>query len=148
MYKIFIALGSICYSAISLAFPCNFTLVKDSCWINYDVTVTVINSQTKEELTTTTAPKGQSWIRIPFNCEAGQVLTFDATFEPVFWESDKGKHYSTQKYWQLPATINENDKAWNITLCYPERFSQVPLPPDVSGSCTCDLSKIPPLAPS
>lgn len=127
------------------AYHCFITLVKDSCWTNYDVSVNMRDASTGKSVTNVSIPKGKSWTRQPFECEASQGLDFSATFSPVFWQSDKGKHYSGTKTWTLPSSMNKGDTAWNVTICYPEGFAEVPLPPTAGSHCTCDTKSLPPV---
>lgn len=147
MYKLLsISLG-LCISAYAQAFPCFLTMVKDSCWTNYNLTVNVTNATTGKLITTVIVPQGQSWARQQFNCQPADTLSLSATFMPVFWESDTDKTYPAQHNWTFPQTIAAGDTAWNINVCYPAEFSEVPLPPDASGNCACDVKNIPPVKP-
>ena len=88
---------------------------------------------------------GDSWARQAFTCQPGDTFSFVASFSPVFWQSDAGKTYAALSDRKLPASITSGDAAWSVTLCYPRDFSAVPLPPDASGSCVCDTSKVAPV---
>lgn len=147
MHKLFVMLLSLSFSMYAQAFPCFLTMMKDSCWTNYNVTVNVTNATTGKLITTVIIPQGQAWARQQFNCQPADTLSLAATFTPVFWESDKGKVYSAQHNWTFPQTIAAGDTAWNINVCYPAEFSEVPLPPDAGGSCACDAKDIPPVKP-
>jgi hypothetical protein len=135
-------------SSQTFAFQCYLTLVKDSCWTNYEVKVVVLNSLNNEVLTTVMVPKGKSWTRQPFDCEPAMRLMYQASFQPVFWKSEENKTYWAIRYWSLPETIGPKESAWDIPVCYPSAFSAVPFPPDAIGSCKCDLFSIPPVPPS
>lgn len=130
-------------SAPSLAFTCFFTLAKDSCWTNYDVTVNVIDASTSKSVVKIAVPKGTAWGRVKFNCTPAQQFLYKATYQPVFWQSEIGKIYSSKRYWSLPGAIGKNETAWNIPVCFPSDFSEIPLPPTATGNCKCDLTKIP-----
>jgi len=134
-------------SAQSFAFQCYFTLAKDSCWTNYNVSVTVTDANTEQVVTELTVPKGQSWLRQAFECEPNMKLNYKATFNPIIWESEAGKIYPANKFWSLPETINPADSAWVVSVCYPDAFSEVPLPPTANNKCACDFSVIPPIPP-
>lgn len=129
------------------AFPCYITLVKDSCWTNYNVSVDVMNVLTEKHVTTIHVDQGKSWSRVEFNCDAKDTVRFKASFSPAFWESDKGKQFSAKRYWSFPEEILPKQSAWNMTLCYPGDFSAVPLPPDVSGDCRCNKDDLPAVQP-
>lgn len=135
-------------STLASAFQCYLTLMKDSCWTNYNVTVTVTDTKTNQVLTTVVVAQGSQWYRQRFDCQPGQNLMFQATFLPVFWQTDQGRVFSGSHYWQLPATVQNNATAWNIPICYPADFSEVPLPPDAKGNCQCTSQDIPPLSAS
>lgn len=126
------------------AITCYYTLAKDNCWLKYEVTVEVLDAVSANVLTTITVPAGQAWGRVTFPCETnGQKLMYRAHYSPYFWESEKGKIYSAKRYWSLPNEINPGDSAWNVSVCFPSDFSEVPLPPDAMGTCKCDFSTIP-----
>ncbi|MCL9683419.1 hypothetical protein [Legionella maioricensis] len=141
-----VSLGLSCSGAV-WSFPCYYTLVKDSCWTKYNVSVDVIDPATTKKLLTATVPAGKSWIRDTFDCHPAQSLVYIAQFSPVFWKSDEGKKYQGLRNWFLPGEINPGDTAWTITICYPKDFAQVPFPPEADGNCKCDLSAIPPVEP-
>lgn len=132
-------------STQSFAFTCYFTLVKDSCWTNYDVTVSVLDARANKELVKLTVPKGTQWLRQAFDCEAGMTLMHKATFEPSFWESEKGRVYSSLNFLTLPDTVPKATAAWDLPICFPEKFSSVPLPPDAIGHCQCNMNAVPPV---
>jgi hypothetical protein len=126
------------------SFPCFFTVVKDSCWTKYNVEVNLIVSSTAKTLTTVNVVDGQIWGRQAFACQPGDIYSFSASFTPVFWQSDKNKKYKSLTHYQLPVSVSQGDTAWNVTLCYPRDFSEVPYPPEASGDCVCDTSKVAP----
>lgn len=136
-----------CVSFQIQAFPCFLTMVKDNCWANYNLTVVVTNAATGKLITTVIVPQGQSWTRQQFTCQPADTLSLSATFTPVFWENDKGKIYAAQHNWTFPQTIAAGDTAWNINVCYPLEFAEVPLPPEAGSNCKCDMDNIPPVKP-
>lgn len=125
------------------SFTCFYTLIKDSCWTNYDVSVEVTDAGNLSKLFTVDVPKGKSWTRVKFECSAAQSLLYVAKFSPIFWESDKDKTYPALRNWSLPGTVSPGDLAWTIPVCFPEDFSEVPAPPTGSGTCKCDKESIP-----
>lgn len=129
------------------AFPCYFTLVKDSCWANYDLKVVVMDANLNKPLVTVEVPKGKSWTRQGFTCQPGQKLMYQASYQPTFWKSEQGKTYMALRYWSLPAEISKKDTAWDIPVCFAAAFAEVPFPPDATGNCVCNFSGIPPLKP-
>lgn len=133
------------FSMQASAFTCFLTLVKNSCWTNYDVTVELTNASTGDSMVKALAPKGKTYVREQFTCEAAQAFNFSATFLPIIWESEKGKHYPGKTTWSLPPEIAKGDTAWNVTMCYPEEFSGVPYPSEASGNCKCDNINLPPI---
>ena len=147
MRQIVFMLMGLCVSFQSQAFPCFLTLVKDSCWTNYNVSVVVLNATTGEPINTILVPQGKSWDRLQFDCQPGLQVSFSATFTPIFWANDAGKTYSSQRNWSFPASIAKGDTAWNVTLCYPSEFAGVPLPPDAGSHCSCNTDSIPPVKP-
>ncbi|QDP73014.1 hypothetical protein FOG18_10780 [Legionella israelensis] len=142
MRLIFVLIG-LFFSAQVMAFNCYLTLVKDSCWTNYNVTVDVIDAGENKTILTIEVPAGKSWNRQQFTCEPSQRLMYKAKFTPVFWQSEKGKSYMAIRYWVLPSSIKATDVAWNVSVCYPSDFSGVPFPPDAEGNCKCDFKSLP-----
>jgi len=129
------------------AFSCYLTVAKDNCWKDYNVTIGVFDTSNDKQIATLIIPEGSAWARQAFTCQPGEKLRFQAQFTPVFWESDQGKVYPAKDFWTLPDKPAQGDIAWNITLCYPEQFSEVPFPPQAGAHCKCDLSGIPPIKP-
>jgi hypothetical protein len=145
--KFLTVLLSLCFFTNAQAIQCFFTLVKDSCWKNYNVNVDLMNASNGKKIISMIVPEGQSWLRQPFTCSPGDTLSLQATFNPAFWESEADKVYSGKNYWGLPKVLAEGEVAWNVTICYPKDFSEVPMPPDANGKCKCDLSSIPSVEP-
>ena len=143
-------LAFVCASALSCnvqAFPCFLTIVKDSCWTKYDVTVTAVNSVTNKTEISVLVPRDKSWARSAFSCEPSESLYFYASFTPAFWKQDVNKQYPAISKKSLPMLITKGATAWNITLAYPGDFSELTLPPDAKGSCRYDLKAVPPVEP-
>lgn len=128
-------------------FTCYVTFVKDNCWLNYDVTISLRDNVSSQTLIELTAPEGQSWIRGSFECQEKQVITYFAQFSPIFWQQDQGKTYAAESNVILPDTIHPGDTAWTINICYSQQFTGVPLPPEATNNCQCDFSKIPSIPP-
>lgn len=143
----FLALGFLMIAGQGFAFPCYFTLAKDNCWTDYEVNLTLSDADTNQVITTFTVAKGESWKRQPFSCQPGQRLTYQATFNPVFWQGDQGKIYPAQRFLSLPAAIGKDQSGWDIPICFPAAFSEVPFPPKAAGNCRCDFSAIQPIPP-
>ncbi len=129
------------------AFPCFITMVKDSCWLNYNVTIDVKNAATGKSIMQVIIPQGQAWVRQPFACDMGETLSLSATFNPAIWESEQDKVYVGQHYWGLPKAIGKKEAGWNVTVCFPKEFAEVPMPADAAGKCVCDFSSIPKIDP-
>ncbi|MDP1603284.1 MAG: hypothetical protein Q8M03_08470 [Legionella sp.] len=142
--KIFF-LCSALFSAPLMAFPCFFTLVKDSCWTDYTVTVNVTNVDTNQPIITVSIPAGQTWVRQPFTCQPSEKIVYTATFEPSIWEQTEGQVYKAKRYWQLPSAATSKQKAWEVPVCFPAAFAEVPFPPKASGNCKCDFSSVTPI---
>lgn len=131
----------------SWAITCYYTLAKDNCWTDYNVSVDIVYSQTNAVIATVTVPKGQQWVRETFPCKPGEKLMYKARFSPTFWQGGENKTYSSLNYRQLPESINPGESAWNLSVCYPADFSLVPFPPNAAGNCKCDFSVIPEIKP-
>ena len=136
-------LSSIFFSTLVTAFPCYVTLVKDNCWTNYDVTVKINDTSKDKVVATVFVPAGKQWARVNFQCQPRETFIFLATYSPVFWAKEEDVVYQAKRYWSLPETIVGDTEAWNMNICYAADFSAVPLPPDASGACQCDMTKIP-----
>lgn len=148
MNKKLLLLAGLFFSGSLLAFPCYITAVKDNCWTNYSVILVVKDALNNNVQTTVLIPKGQSWTRQAFNCNVGERLGYTATFEPSFWASEKNAVYNAQAYTLLPNDPPAADeKAWEVQLCFPTGFPGVPLPPEASGNCKCDMKAVPPIPP-
>ncbi|KTD47744.1 hypothetical protein [Legionella quateirensis] len=143
MMRLVVLSWIIFFSSPIWSFTCFYTLAKDNCWTNYDVTVDVIDATNLKKVFSLTVPKGKSWGRTEFTCTKAQSLLYYARYAPVFWQSEQGKTYPALRNWTLPGKINPGDLAWTIPVCFPADFSQVPLPPDAEGNCKCDFSTIP-----
>lgn len=127
------------------AFTCFATIAKDNCWSTYTVVVQVIDASNDAVVTTVTVPAGKPWAREQFTCQPEQKLRFSAEFSPLIWEQDAGKSYDGQHYWFLPQAINPGEGAWNISVCFPGQFSEVPMPPQATANCACDMATVPPV---
>jgi hypothetical protein len=133
-------------SSEAFAFKCYITAMKDSCWNNYQVTIKIMDTVKKKELTEDVVlDKGTSWKRVSFDCQAKQSLFYSATFKPSIWRGTGDKVYYSKRYWYLPKEIKKDELAWNIDLCFPRAFSQVPLPPTADSKCNCDFKSTPPI---
>ena len=146
MRKLFLILCGACCYMQAHAFPCFITMVKDSCWTQYNVQVS-INSATGKVVATSSIPEGKSWDRQEFSCQPEETLSLNASFTPVFWQADTGKIYASRHNWSLPQEIKKGVTAWNITVCYPRDFAEVPLPPGAGTNCKCVTDTIPPVKP-
>lgn len=131
-----------CLSSEGYAFQCYLTLFKDHCWKDYSVSVDVVDSATEKKVTTLTIPANELWKRVSFNCSAKQSFIFLSKFSPAFWSQDEGKVYNPKRYWSLPEAENEA-VAWNMNVCFPADFAQVPIPPEANNKCGCDKSMAP-----
>lgn len=143
---------SVCLLSMALiaqvqAFPCYITMVKDKCWVDYDVSVNVVDVMNEKLITTMLIPVGKSWERFQFSCNERQTVLFKATFSPAIWESDEDKVYYGKRFWSFPDEIREGHTAWNMTICYPEHFAGTPSPVYLPGGCGCDTSGIPAVKP-
>ena len=128
------------------ALDCYFSIVKNSCWSNYEVVVDVLKPDDQRVvLFTVKVPKDKPWARKKFQCQPGEQFYARSQIFPIFWESQKGKYYYLKRYWALPKKIKKGTAAWHIPICFPKAFSGVPLPPDAKGNCKCDLTQLPPL---
>lgn len=143
MAKTVVLLISAFFSAFTYAIPCFFTVAKDSCWTNYNVTVSLFDAGSNKLVGSILIPKGKSWARVQSNCSPGTTLRVQAQFNPIFWQGDENKIYAAQNYQILPSQIAKGETAWNITLCFPQQFAEVPFPPEGTANCQCVMQDIP-----
>jgi len=134
---------SILLSSQTHAMKCYITMAKGNCWKNYDLSVDVVDANTSKKLATVVVFENRLWNRQAFECAAGQTLSMVATFSPIFWEGDESKTFSSQRYWKLPNEVKPGEKAWNVTVCFPKYFANVPMPPNAGQNCECDTTSIP-----
>ena len=128
-------------------FTCYYSLVKDSCWTNYDLQVEVVDAKSNQKVLQITIPKGKSWARQEFACEPAQSYAYTASYQPVFWQTEVGKTYKSLRYWTMPYEITNQTSAWNISVCFPRDFAGVPFPPEAKGNCECDFKSLPEIKP-
>ena len=134
---------SILFSANAHAVTCYITIVKANCWKDYDVTVNITDAENGKDLGDITIYEGDLWKREKFDCQAGETLALVAKFSPPIWEDDAGRDYKATRFWNLPKKASKDAVGWNVTVCYPEWFADVPTPPKGSADCACDMSKVP-----
>jgi hypothetical protein len=125
------------------AFPCYLSVVKSSCWNDYNVSIDLIDVSNEKNITHVAIPQDKLWGRESFECSPRQTFRFEAQFNPDIWENDAQKKFKGKRYWSLPLSTDQA-VAWNITICYPDDFSEVPTP-RVAGKCGCDRSILPTL---
>lgn len=143
MYRLMISLFGFAITTQVFSFPCYITLIKGSCWANYDVSVRIDDVMIEKPITTLSIPTGTSWTRYEFSCKEKQTLELTATFSPAIWEKDEGKQYKGKRFWSYPETIGSSDTAWHMTICYPNDFAGLPTPAEASDGCVCDRTAIP-----
>lgn len=146
MYRAMVA-GFLFWLSPLYAFDCYLSLVKNSCWANYNVTVTLLDADTNKTITTLDMPKGTMWNRQYFACEPKMKLNYTAVFSPTIWENEKPRAYTATRFWSLPETIKAGTSAWEVPICYPNAFSEVPLPPEANNTCQCDFKQLPAIKP-
>ncbi len=147
MLKYFALIITVLLSFNAHAFTCFLTMIKDNCWLKYNLTVNIIDAANGKVIGTVIVPTDTPWARQKFTCQAQQKLMFQAQFNPVFWKNDEGKTYNATNYWTLPNEVKKDETAWNLNVCYPKQFAEVPFPPEGTDNCQCDTSNIPPVPP-
>lgn len=138
---------SIILSTQAHAVTCYLTMVKGVCWKAYDLTVDLSDADSGKIKMTTIIPADQMWIRKEFDCKPSDTIALEARFSPEFWEGDETRSFKGQRYWKLPDTAQKDETGWNVTVCYPKQFEDVPKPPDAGANCECDLTPIPKIEP-
>ncbi len=143
----------ICFSLVlfvnqSFAFKCYITAMKSKCWQKHNVTIKVVDNVTGNQvINQLTIAKDKLWVRKEFDCQPKQGLVYTAQFEPYIWHDDEGKVYNVKRIWFLPEKVEKKISAWNIPICFPNNFSEVPILPDVDKYCNCESTakEIPPI---
>lgn len=143
MYRFIVGVFSFILTTQAFSFPCYITLIKASCWKNYDVTVQIEDVMIEKPITSMLIPSGAFWTRYEFACKEKQTIELTATFSPAIWEKDEGKQYKGKRFWSYPETIGPTDTAWNMTICYPNDFAELPTPAEAADGCVCDKQAIP-----
>lgn len=133
-------------STQTYAFHCYLTMVKGACWKPYDLTVDLSDADSGKVIKTILVPADQAWIRQEFDCKPGSTLAVEAKFSPVFWDGDDEKTFKGQRYWKLPDVKKEDETGWNVIICFPKQFADVPSPPEASN-CGCFFDNIPKIEP-
>lgn len=141
--RLFVALYMFTSVAYSTQTTCYLTVVKNDCWKNYNVEITLTDLKSKKVMATLMTDKGKLWGRTTFQCELGAVIEYSATYSPVYWQSDKNKIFHSNKFWTLPDSLQGSEKALNITICFPDQFVGTPTPPEATSTCKCDKSIAP-----
>ena len=142
-----ILLSTLLFSQQTFAVTCYLTMVKGECWKSYDLTVDISDADTGKAIKTVLVPEGQAWIRQEFDCKPGNTIALAAKFSPVFWERDDDKTFQGQRYWKLPDVIKPGETGWNVTVCFPAQFADVPAPPAGNSHCHCNFTNIPKIVP-
>ena len=145
--KYIILLLSILMSTQVQAIKCYLTMVKGNNWKAYDLTVDLLDAGTGKKKLTTLIAEGDLWSRDEFECKPGETLSLEAKFSPAFWAGQEDKIYKGKHFRKLPNAIQPGEAGWNVTLCFPRDFSDVPSPPDANTNAECDLNAIPKIEP-
>jgi hypothetical protein len=126
------------------ALDCVITSVKNSCWKDYEATITLRDVQTKQDITTFKIPKDQMWGRTTISCHPGQILDAKVSFSPDIWEGDGSKVYYSKRIWTLPGRAPGREFSWTLNMCFADDFSRMPEPIKSKG-CFCDPKAAPPI---
>ena len=132
----------------SFAFTCYLTVMKSPCWKDFNINIHAKDQANNKQLVKAQAlDKNKFWNRVKFDCNPKQALIFYAKFNPTIWEDAKDKSYFGKHMWYLPYAVDPEISAWNIPICYPVDFTDVPIPPSGNGNCNCDevAKNIPPI---
>lgn len=143
MNKILLCFALLLINFQAHAFRCFITGVKTNCWEEYNVTINVLDAANNNKLTALIIPTGSLWARQEFECEPEQTLKYEATFNPIIWESEKDRVYTGLKFLTLPKKTGAEGEVWNLSICFATQFAEVPLPPEAGQRCECDMSQIP-----
>ena len=113
--------------------------MKSKCWQKHNVHIKVIDNVTANLVVKQiTIPKDKLWVRKEFDCQPKQGLIYESRFDPYIWKTDQDKVYNTKLIWFLPKKVQKKIAAWNIPICFPTNFLDVPILPDVATHCDCE----------
>lgn len=141
--KIIILLVSLFSFVTALAsdsMVCQVHLTKPACWQKFDVKIMLLNGTTLKVLDTYHL-KDNPVLTKKFDCKPGEVITFASSFDPSIWHNDKYKIFNAQGSWQVPQTLKKGISAWQVNICFPDAFQDVPMPITTQPeTCTCNAS--------
>lgn len=147
MKKPLLGITSLVIVTNAFAFDCYITVLKDSCWVkDYEVRVLLTDVKMNRNITEVVIPKGQSWGRSPFVCDARQQLAYSAIFSPTIWEGQENDIYKGLRFWILPDEAAKNETAWNLQVRFPKMFAGVPSPKGALHNCRYDETSVTPIA--
>jgi hypothetical protein len=126
------------------ALDCVITSVKNSCWKDYEATITLRDVETKQDIATFKIPKDKNWGRTTISCHPGQLLDAKVSFSPDIWEGDGSKIYFSKQIWTLPGKAPAPDVSWTLNMCFADDFSSMP-EPIKSKNCSCEQKNVPPV---
>jgi len=143
-HKLMAIIGLNLLQSISYALPCVVTLVKNTCWGDYEVHIELRNIMSGL-LADAVIPKNQYWTRVTFDCQSKQTVKAFAAFTPAIFAKDEGAFFNAKRFWLLPPEDPKAGSAWTFTIRFPDDFSNIPQPLTGGGNnCTYD-SQIPPV---
>ena len=119
--------------------PCSVHFQKDSCWKDYQITLTAMNAMTHTPLADPLVLEPDVFSKIsPLKCESAQPIAFIAKFTPAIWEEQAQKNYHSKAFWVAPDALPTDVSEWELSVCFPRDFVGTPLPLEATGSCVCE----------
>jgi|GEM_PF-741500 len=125
------------FAGQAFAVNCKIIVAKNTCWNNYEIKVRMLDALTLKEYAVIDVPKGQHYTVKEMQCESGKQVFFRASFKPVIWQNQKGDFYQTKRFWDVPQALVKDAKHWEVKLCFPRDFDNVPIPPGDLHDCQC-----------
>lgn len=141
-YQIIKTLFFLLFTHSVFSVNCVATIVKDSCWKDFQVDVSIYDSITNSLLTTITVPKDKSWARGLFSCQPNQVFRILGVYSPSIFENENTQVYMKRNI-TLPSIAPKIGVEWAFNICFGVDFAKLPLPPTSLGNCQCQFDQIP-----
>lgn len=116
---------------------CELRVVKNTCWEDYEITVDVVEAEVDKPITQVVVPKNLQSKGEQFSCPKVDKITLHGKFDPPIWQDQKGVSYKAKQVWDVPRTFPEDTERWTITVCFPNDFIAVPIPPKIQLPCLC-----------
>lgn len=120
---------------------CEIQIIKNSCWLDREVVVQLIDSAHASVYETFKLPINKDSLVQSFNCSHLERFNFAARFSPPLWKNQEVRSYPSKNVWHAPQNLPENVEKWVISLCFSDDFAGVSLPMGAKN-CECRLPEL------